>query len=861
MGAESATIRVLLVDEKREDYQSVVDLLSEGATRQFTVKWVQEYDVACDALRQGESDICLLDGRFASANDWKFTRETSAQLCTIPVIFLLDDESLAAHALKAPLKPADYLLKTEMTTALLERSILFSIEHQEVYRALQKADAELAVLAQRCPEEHLRTISILQDKEIFLRSTLDALPHNVAVLDAEGYILCTNQSWNAFAQANGLEDYPFEGVNYLAVCDNAKGEWSEEAPMAAAEIRDIISGLKTEYELEYPCHSPEVQRWFFMRVSGFRQDSQIRVVVSHSDITTRKQAQQLLESQQARIEAVLDNLPAGVALFEERTDQVFTSAIVNSMAEKILDRPVPVETAKYQLAKYFHACCAGTDEYYPAEQMPLIRAMAGESTYIDDMEIKRRDGSRVRIEVTGAPVFDPTKASASAVVVFRDITERKQGEEDLRKSEQKFRELAENIREIFWIRTQHELVYINPVYEEIWGSTCDSAYEDPLSFLKLVHPEDRERIKQIYQTDFDRKERLDFEYRIIRPDGGVRWIWSRCSPIVRGGKVVRVVGSAEDITARKEAEEFLRIERDLAVGIESSSNLLDAMQLVLEAALRINPMDCGGIYLLENENRFLRLVCSYGLSGSFVEQVSGYDIDTPQGRFVMQGEPGFWIKPWGILDTGDLLTREGLLTLAAIPVKSEGKIVAVLNLGSRIKSEISTNARHLMETIAAHVGRVIARVQLIDSLRIQGERLQEVNTALGVLLEQRQNDRRGFEVSLLDNVEHLILPYIEKLKKTGISDTQKIYLDILESHVEEITKPFIHKISSEFRGLTPTEIRIADLIRQGKTSKEIANLLGSTERAIIFHRQSIRRKLGLLQKKANLQSYLASLLK
>jgi PAS domain S-box-containing protein len=144
-----------------------------------------------------------------------------------------------------------------------------------------------------------------------------------------------------------------------------------------------------------------------------------------------------------------------------------------------------------------------------------------------------------------------------------DITVRKQADQILRESEEKFRQLADNIDDVFWIVSEdwQELFYISPAYEKIWGRTCTSLMQAPLSWLDAVHPEDKTRIRElIKQPKPDLKDRLVFpEYRIQRPDGEIRWIFARAYPIRdQTGQTHRFAGIAEDITDKKEAERALR---------------------------------------------------------------------------------------------------------------------------------------------------------------------------------------------------------------------------------------------------------------------------------------------------------------
>jgi PAS domain S-box-containing protein len=138
-----------------------------------------------------------------------------------------------------------------------------------------------------------------------------------------------------------------------------------------------------------------------------------------------------------------------------------------------------------------------------------------------------------------------------------DITERVRAEKELRSSEQLFRQLAENIHEVFYLTDANSLrlFYVSPAYEQVWGRTCQSLYETPDSFLSAIHPEDREVVRKSYVS----RDLFMHEYRVIRPDGSIRWILDRGFP-VRDAKdqVYRLAGIAEDITERKLAEQALQ---------------------------------------------------------------------------------------------------------------------------------------------------------------------------------------------------------------------------------------------------------------------------------------------------------------
>ena len=126
----------------------------------------------------------------------------------------------------------------------------------------------------------------------FFQKTLDSLHAHIAILEGDGSIVAVNAAWRLFARSNGLmEDFCGPGANYLRACDRATGACSEEAGQVADGIRDVVAGLREDFHLEYPCHSPTERRWFGVRVTRFAIDGETRVVVTHDNITRRKLAE------------------------------------------------------------------------------------------------------------------------------------------------------------------------------------------------------------------------------------------------------------------------------------------------------------------------------------------------------------------------------------------------------------------------------------------------------------------------------------------------------------------------------------------------------------------------------------------
>jgi len=149
--------------------------------------------------------------------------------------------------------------------------------------------------------------------------------------------------------------------------------------------------------------------------------------------------------------------------------------------------------------------------------------------------------------------------------------------------------------------------------------------------------------------------------------------------------------------------------------------------------------------------------------------------------------------------------------------------------------------------------------QAEKKLRLHTKELEESNTALKVLLKQRELDQQEFQNNMLSNIKHLIMPYIEKLKRGRAMSDELVFLNILESNLKDIVSPFSAKLSYQYLDLTPREIMIADLIKDGKQDKDIMEILNVSLDTVKAHRKNIRKKLGINNTKINLRTKLLSI--
>jgi DNA-binding CsgD family transcriptional regulator len=143
-----------------------------------------------------------------------------------------------------------------------------------------------------------------------------------------------------------------------------------------------------------------------------------------------------------------------------------------------------------------------------------------------------------------------------------------------------------------------------------------------------------------------------------------------------------------------------------------------------------------------------------------------------------------------------------------------------------------------------------------EELKVKTHDLEMTNAALTILLKKREEDKAELEEKVLANMKQLVEPYLEELKKTGPNKAQQTCLSILAQNLKEIIAPFSLNLSSKYLNFSPTEIRIANLVKQGRTTNEMADLMNVSSRTIAFHRENIRKKLGISKNKSNLRSHI-----
>ncbi len=547
------------------------------------------------------------------------------------------------------------------------------------------------------------------------------------------------------------------------------------------------------------------------------------------DITKRKQTEEALRESQYRYSLIFNG--SRDAVFIAGSDAKFidvndAASVLTGYSKAELKRmSIPDLHEKVDLHAY--------ETYFES-------IMAGEPV-LSEAKILRKDGMKVdtefsntRIEIRGIPFMHS---------VARDITDRKQAEKALTESEERYRALAENSQVGFWhITVEGHTIYLNP-------SMCSMLEIESSEDLseQTYHPFFSTESLEIMEHERATRQKgkgSSYEVEIIGKNGGRSVVMISGAPILSTeGTLQSYIGTFTDITFRKKVEKALRESEERfrtlvetmndGLGIQDKNGLITYVNNKFCLMLGYKPDDFIGRpvsdFLDENNKRKLK--------------------DQMSDRIKKKAKP--YELVWDRKDGSKLPTLMSPQAIFDEKKQFKGSFAVITDI-----SDLKRIEKALQKAHDELEQRVEERTKELD---VKTKSLEELNTALKVLLEKRAKDRRLLEDNVLINVKELTEPLFDKMRKTELDDHQKMILSIIESNLNEITSPLTRKLSLKYLKLTPTEIKIANLIRHGTTTKKIAKLMNSSPRTIDTHRKNIRRKMGLEKKRANLRSYLLSI--
>lgn len=447
--------------------------------------------------------------------------------------------------------------------------------------------------------ERKRAEAALQESETRFRQLAETVQEGFFVFEtASAHYSYVNP---AYATVLGIPlqsvyDGMFHWLNHIHPDDQDRIE---------AGLQRERQGEDFDQEYRFICPNGEL-RWLRSKAFPLQDETGtvVRVVGTVENITDRKRAeakiQQLNQQLTHRInelQTLFEVLPIGVAIGEDSECRI---ARTNPRLSELLR--VPLDTNASQNAPERPAYRVYKDgQEASAENLPMQYAAAHNIEVRDEeFEIVHPDGTVIQLLCYAAPLQDEQGKVRGVIGGFVDITERKRIEDErkraevaLRESEERFRQIAENINQLFFVRSadSEQFLYISPAYEKIWGRTCESLYQDPGSWLAAIHPDDRASVLHSIKNQSQRSF-IQREYRIIRPDGEIRWIFAEIFLMVdEAGHPLRYNGFAEDVTERKQLEQSLRSqaekERLLTTITQNIRQSLDLEQILSTTVVEV----------------------------------------------------------------------------------------------------------------------------------------------------------------------------------------------------------------------------------------------------------------------------------
>jgi PAS domain S-box-containing protein len=480
------------------------------------------------------------------------------------------------------------------------------------------------------------------------------------------------------------------------------------------------------------------------------------------------------------------------------------------------------------------------------------------------------------LDTTIDPVTNAKGKVVRLAVVSRDITGYRRMAEALRKEKEFNATLIETSPAWFVaIAAKGKTLFMNAAMLNALGYTRDEVVGR--NYLKTFIPR-LERIRLVKLLGQSQPGGIiQIKYgQITTKDGRTRYVeWHGRQIFKPNGKLDFFFALGIDITERKKIEDELQRHQDhLEELVKERTAELTSINEKLENEVQMRrrvkqALEKSETMLEAIFDQTFQFVSVLSMDGTLIKvNKTAIDfIQTTEAEVI--GRP-FWETPWW---SGSKIAQEHLrsaINLAVLGqlVRFETTHTSPEGRSMRIDfslKPVTDDKGHIVLLIAE--GRDITELKSAigdlsrreSELKRQSRNLEEANIALKVILKQQEDKRVEDQETILANIKQSVLPYVNRLKKRGPHQGQKILVEALENNLNKITSPMITKLTSTFLNLTPMEIRIAQLVKEGLANKEIAELLGTSLNTIASHRYQIRSKLGLKNKGANLRSYLLSL--
>ncbi len=493
------------------------------------------------------------------------------------------------------------------------------------------------------------------------------------------------------------------------------------------------------------------------------------------------------------------------------------------------------------------------------------------------LQLERRDKKRLWLNICSRAITDGPSQKSSFRLIISDIEDLKKKEDELRESERLLRITLDAISDgVFDRNLCTGKIYYGENWSTILGYTQEEIQRNAIKWKDLLHPDDRDTaLAAVDEHIAGHNTAYNAQFRMRQKNGLWKWIQARGKVVEwdGDGRPLRFVGTHTDITRQKQMEEELRKNEQRFRTLTELSPAGIYLTAPNGDCVYVNKCWCemsglslagaegeGWLKAIHPDDRervlaaWQKMISS---GGSFAQEYRLLALPTGKTTWVYGLAQAFPDNDGGC---GGYL---GITTDISIKKQAEIELQTAFDKLEKLVKARTVDLERSYEDLLAEVN---ARKRTEQALRKseaqlvkEKDALEEVNTALRVLLKNGMEEKNKLEEQMVANVNQLILPHIEDMKKGPLTKRQKINFDFVESNLAKLTSPFLRNISHFSLRLSPMEIKIAHFVKEGKSSKEIAEDLNLSKDTIDIHRKNIRRKCGINGKSQNLRTLLMSL--
>lgn len=514
----------------------------------------------------------------------------------------------------------------------------------------------------------------------------------------------------------------------------------QDRPLFLAEMKhatEAHQGFHLEYRLR---HQQGHYLWLEDRNQWLYDDQgqPVGVIGMIADITQRKEMEARLTAKENQFRQLAIAQPGTLYTLLRRLDGSYTFTYLSPQAEELFEVAIESALANAELI---------LQQIHPEDVAGYVQAveesLAHLSLFCQEFRWVSPSGRLKWIQANSSPETLPTGEVAWHGITL-EITDRKQQEAQLKESESRFRQLAENIRQVFYLtdQTKGKLLYISPSYETIWQRSCESLYAQPASYIDAVMEADHPVVIQAYQDQLQ-GHNTEIEYRIVRPDGSVRWILDRTFVVQAAQGKGRVCGIAEDITQRKQTEIALQQEtafNQLIAEIShrlvdvNADNLPAETQRMLERIGQLTQADSCALFRLDFENQVMVMEQEWVPPDRRAYQAEAQALPFavfPWSVSLIQSQQICYVSdmeqapPSAVVDVAHW-QQFGIKATLGIPFIQQSTVIGFLGVASSTQPmDWTPEAIRLLTILTQTLANARERVQTATELQVTSTRLQQ----------------------------------------------------------------------------------------------------------------------------------------